>query len=202
MAAPKPRAQRGARSGAARSVESGPKEVAMAMEARTNLGSQCNWIFEVDFSINSKKPRMFVYSIRDKKLLKYKCAHGGGGKNHSPHNGMIREVSNVPNSKCSSLGVIRTGVPYDSDVVGEALRLHGLSPSNSKILARGVVLHGGAYVSDNDAHTDNTISGRSEGCIVVDDRYIDRQDGGELIDWLKDGSIGVAHYGGQFQLPD
>ena len=179
----------------------GPREVAMALAERDRLGSTCNWVFEVDYSINSKHPRFFVYSIRDKKLYKYKCAHGIGRKNRDPHDGNIREVSNVPNSQCSSLGAVKTGEHYDSDVVGEAVRLHGLSPTNSKILERGVVIHGGPYVFDNEKNTDSSISGRSHGCIVVDDRYIDRETGGELIEWLKNGSIGVAHYDGKFKLP-
>lgn len=177
-----------------------PQEVAMAFQARENLGSGCNWIFEVDFSIHAKNKRLFVYDIAGKKLFKFKCAHGIGGKNRVPHDGKIREVSNVPGSHCSSLGVIRTGVPYDSDAVGEALRLHGLSPTNSNILKRGVVLHGGAYVSDNKAGSDTSIPGRSHGCLVVDDQYIDHDAGGELIEWLKGGSIGVAHYAGAFDL--
>ncbi|HYF37447.1 MAG TPA: murein L,D-transpeptidase catalytic domain family protein [Prosthecobacter sp.] len=177
-----------------------PKEVAMALAERARLGSKCNWVFEVDYSINSSKPRMFVYSIKDNVLHKYKCAHGGGGKNHTPHDGKIRQVSNVPNSKCSSLGYVKTGVRYDSDQVGEAVRLHGLSTTNSNILDRGVVLHGGAYVYDNEAGTDDRICGRSHGCLVVDDQYIDRETGGELIEWLKGGSIGAVHYGGKFTL--
>jgi hypothetical protein len=177
-----------------------PNEVARAMAERARLGSSCNWIFEVDYSINSKRPRFFVYSIRDNRLYKYKCAHGIGGANRTPHDGKTREVSNVPNSQCSSLGVIRTGEHYDSDVVGEAVRLQGLSPTNSRILDRGVVLHGGAYVFDNETNTDTTVSGRSHGCIVVDDRYIDRETGGELIEWLKNGSIGVAHHNGEFTI--
>lgn len=177
-----------------------PIEVSMAYQARQNLGSTCNWIFEVDYSINSRKKRLFVYSISDKKLLKYKCAHGRGGENASPHDGKIREVSNVKGSLCSSLGVIRTGEPYTSDVVGRALRLHGLSETNSNILGRGVVLHGGLYVNDKKSGTDNSICGRSEGCIVVDDDYIDYEDGGDLIEWLKSGSIGVVHHDGEFAI--
>lgn len=178
-----------------------PKEILMALSARERLGSKCNWIFEVDYAINSRFPRLFVYSISENKLYRYKCAHGIGGKNRTPHDGRTREVSNVPKSKCSSLGVIRTGERYDSDVVGEALRLHGLSPTNSNILARGVVLHGGSYVNDNNSGTDKSISGRSHGCLVVDDQYIDRETGGELLEWLRDGSIGVVHYGGKFAIP-
>jgi len=36
------------------------------------------------------------------------------------------------------------------------------------------------------------------GCVVTDDKYISRKDGGELIEWLKDGSIGVIHHNGNF----
>lgn len=183
--------------GTATTFTNAPREVLMALSARERLGSKCNWIFEVDYSINSKKPRLFVYSISENKLFRYKCAHGIGGSNREPHDGWTREVSNVPNSKCSSLGVIRTGVRYDSDLVGEALRLHGLSPTNSKILARGIVLHGGSYV----VQSNTSVAGRSYGCLVVDDDYIDRETGGELLEWLRDGSIGVAHYGGKFKIP-
>jgi hypothetical protein len=123
-----------------------PNEVARALAARGRLGSNCNWIFEVDYSINSKFPRFFVYSIRDNKLYKYKCAHGSGGRNRTPHDGKTREVSNVSGSHCSSLGVIKTGEHYDSEQVGEAVRLNGLSPTNSAIFDRGVVLHGGQSV--------------------------------------------------------
>jgi hypothetical protein len=177
-----------------------PNEVSRAMTDRTRLGSKCNWIFEVDYSINSKFPRFFVYSIRDNELLAYKCAHGGGGRNRDPHDGVTREVSNVPGSHCSSLGVILTAEHYDSEKVGDAVRLNGLSPTNTNLRARGVVLHGGGYVPDNAQGTETTICGRSEGCIVVDDQYIDYHDGGELIDWLKDGGVGVAHYDGRFEI--
>ena len=83
------------------------------------------------------------------------------------NNGKCREVSNVPESQCSSLGVIRTG---------------------------------GHYVYDNDSGTDDSVCGMSWGCIVVDDQYINRKSGGELIHWFKDGSIGIAHYGGKFKI--
>lgn len=177
-----------------------PNEVTRAMAERARLRSRCNWIFEVDYSINSKFPRFFVYSIRDNKLLKYKCAHGGGGRNRTPHDGVTRQVSNVPGSHCSSVGVILTGEHYDSEKVGDAVRLNGLSPTNTNLRPRGVVLHGGHYVSDNERGTDTSICGRSEGCIVVDDQYIDHDSGGELIDWLRDGSVGVAHHGGRFAI--
>jgi len=177
-----------------------PPEVALAFKTRSDIGSNCNWIFEVDYSINSKRPRLFIYNIKTKAFYEYKCAHGSGGKNKSPNDGNCREVSNKNGSNCSSLGNILTGAHYNSDQVGQAVRLEGLSPTNSNIVVRGVVLHGCNYVHDNASNTDTSICGRSWGCIAVDERYIDRTGGGELIEWLKDGAIGVAHYAGRFTI--
>lgn len=181
-----------------------PAEVQRAFALRAERaakglkGGKCNWIFEVDYSINAKFPRFFVYSIRDKKLYKYKCAHGIGGANKSPRDGRCREFSNTPGSFMSSLGNILTGPKIRSDATGISVRLNGLSPTNSNMYSRGCHLHGGSYVSDNEAGTDTSIPGFSQGCIVVDDKYINRGTGGELIEWLRDGSVGVAHYAGRF----
>jgi L,D-transpeptidase catalytic domain len=177
-----------------------PDEVALALKARSDLKSSCDWIFEVDYSINSRKPRLFIYNVQTKGFYKYKCAHGSGGKNKSPNDGNCREVSNKNGSNCSSLGIIRTGEHYNSDMVGQAVRLTGLSSTNNNVKDRGVVVHGGNYVHDNASNTDTTICGRSWGCIVVDEQYIDRKNGGELIEWLKGGAIGVTHYAGRFTI--
>jgi len=177
-----------------------PNEVALAFVKRQEMASKCNWIFEFDYSINSRKPRLFVYGIKEKKLYSYKAAHGVGGSNRTPNNGVCREVSNVSGSLMSSLGYIKTGPKYQSDTVGTAVRLNGLSPTNSKILARGVVLHGSSYVYDNEGNTDTSVCGRSYGCIATDDKYISKTGGGELIEWLRDGSIGVTHYAGKFVI--
>ena len=49
--------------------------------------------------------------------------------------------------------------------------------------------------------TNREISEQSEGCLVVSTLFIDLVKGGELIDRLKNGSIGVTHYSGQFKIP-
>lgn len=179
-----------------------PDEVALAYAERAKQGSSCTWIFEVDYSINSKKARFFLFNVATGALYKYKSAHGRGGKNDSSHDGKCRQVSNVDGSGCSSVGAIRTLAPYMSNKVGKALRLEGLSSTNSRIKDRGVVLHGTEYVRDNDASTDSSLSGRSLGCIAVDEKYIHPTIGGELIDVLANGSIGVAHYDGKFRILD
>jgi hypothetical protein len=185
---------------AAKNTTTVPDEVALAYAARGELSSTCHWIFEVDYSINSRKPRFFIYNVTTGAFYMYKCAHGSGGKNGSPHDGKCREVSNKDGSHCTALGRIKTGEHYNSDNVGQAVKLGGLSSTNSNNNARGIVLHGGNYVTDNATNTDTEICGRSWGCIVVDDQYINKEDGGELIEWLKDGSIGVAHYAGKFTI--
>jgi hypothetical protein len=55
---------------AAAAVNAVPDELGLAMVERERLDSNCNWIFEVDHSINSRYPRFFVYNIRDNKLYK------------------------------------------------------------------------------------------------------------------------------------
>lgn len=178
-----------------------PSEVELAFKERSKQGSVCTWIFEVDYSINSKYPRFFLFNVKTGDLYKYKTAHGRGGRNETPHDGKCRQVSNVNGSGCSSLGAIRTLALYTSTKVGRALRLDGLSGTNSNIQGRGVVLHGGGYVSDNDASTDKGLSGRSLGCIVPDEKYIHYAKGGKLLDVLAHGSIGVTHFGGKFKIP-
>ncbi len=177
-----------------------PQEIALAYAEWQNRGKPCTWIFEVDYSINSTHPRFFVFNTKTLELYKYKTAHGIGGKNANPHDGMCRQVSNAKGSGCSSVGIIVTAELYDSGKVGRALRLDGVSNTNDRIRARGVVLHGGQYISDNDTSTDTSLSGRSLGCIVTDELYIHPIAGGQLLDVLANGSIGVTHYGGNFKI--
>jgi len=177
-----------------------PPEVALAFQERTNQGSTCTWIFEVNYAINSKHPRFFLFNVQTGNLYQYKCAHGRGGRNENPHDGVCREVSNDSGSGCSSLGAIRTLALYTSTKVGRALRLDGLSTTNSHIEGRGVVLHGSDYVFDNDASTDTQICGRSLGCIVISDQYVHHADGGQLLEVLAGGSIGVTHFNGNFHV--
>jgi hypothetical protein len=169
-----------------------PDQVKRAHAERARLGSTCRWIFEVDYSINSKRPRFFVFDTKTGNLYLYKSAHGRGGNNETPHDGVCRQVSNVNGSGCSSVGTIRTLGLYTSNKVGRALRLEGLSKTNSRNEERGIVLHGSDYVFDNDASTDKQLCGRSLGCIVTDERYIHPSAGGEHVEELANGSIGVT----------
>ena len=62
----------------------------------------------------------------------------------------------------SSLGLYRTAETFNSQH-GYSLRLDGLSPTNSKVRARGIIMHPASYVSDRKEY-----AGRSWGCFALD----------------------------------
>lgn len=169
-----------------------PKEVQRVYKAykeSSNFGD-IRYIAEIDYSINSKSPRFFIYDLKDKKLYKHKCAHGQGGKNASPHDGKCREVSNVNGSHMSCLGLFKCAETYEGKS-GYSMRIDGLNSTNSNARARAVVVHGSDYVKDSNS----VICGRSWGCPAVDNNY-HRQ----IIGMLKNGSPLLSHYAGKFSI--
>ena len=70
--------------------------------------------------------------------------HGSEGKRDD---GYAEVFSNVPGSNASSLGLYRTAETYRSDVYpGLAMRLDGLSPTNSNARSRFIVIHEARYM--------------------------------------------------------
>ena len=169
-----------------------PKEVARVYKTMQESGkfSSPRYIAEIDYSLNSKKHRLFIYDTKLKKLETHKVAHGAGGKNASPHDGYCREVSNVNGSHMSCLGLFKCAETYNGNN-GYSMRLDGLSPTNSNARKRAVVAHGSDYVKDNNS----VICGRSWGCPAVD--YAHYKD---IINKLKDGSPLLSHYNGKFSI--
>lgn len=173
-------------------LESVPKEVARVFEAmKENVQfKRVRYIAEIDYSIPSNKPRLFVYDRETKKLWKHKAAHGVGGKNASPHDGKCREVSNKPGSHMSCLGLFKTAETYNGSN-GYSMRLDGLSPTNTNARPRAIVMHASDYVVD----ANSSICGRSYGCPAID-----RAHHKETIDKLKGGSPILSHYNGAFKI--
>jgi hypothetical protein len=136
----------------------------------------------VDFSQPSTSKRLYVFDTVGKKVESYLVAHGRGseGANNIP-----AIFSNQNGSNSSSLGVYRTLGEYNGHH-GRSLRLEGLEPSNSNVLARGVVMHTADYVSESFIRQTGRI-GRSEGCFAVE-----RSVGDTLINELKDGAYIIA----------
>lgn len=169
-----------------------PKQVQRvyaAMKASGKFGNP-RYIAEIDYSINSKIHRLFIYDTKLKKLETHKVSHGNGGKNGSPHNGMCREVSNVSGSNMSCLGLFKCAETYNGGN-GYSMRIDGLNSTNSNARKRLIVVHGSDYVKDSTS----SICGRSFGCPAVDYNHYKA-----IIDKLKEGSPLLSHYNGKFTI--
>ena len=133
----------------------------------------------IDFSEHSSKRRMFIIDMESGSLERHVVAHGSGS---DPDNtGRPTIFSNVQNSHKSSLGFYVTAETY-SGKYGTALKLDGLSETNSNVRERSIVLHGSNYVADGRAK-----QGRSWGCPAVP-----MTEKGEIIDMVKGGSLMYA----------
>lgn len=136
-----------------------------------------------DFNQHSKNKRFYLFDTRDNETVRYFVAHGKGS---DPDNNGIADIfSNVPNSKCSSLGIYRCSETY-SGKHGFSLKLDGLENTNSNARDRAVVLHKADYVSDSFIAANGHI-GRSDGCFVVEDSVSET-----VINQLKNGSFIIA----------
>jgi hypothetical protein len=135
-----------------------------------------NYIGIVDFKPRSDHYRFYLINMTTGEVERFHTTHGI----HSDMNkdGYAEQFGNVINSGRSSLGYIRTAEVY----VGHykrAVRLDGLSATNSNIRARAVILHGWDKV-----HEANVIQGLSWGCITLDWAVKDA-----VIDKLKEGAL-------------
>ena len=121
----------------------------------------------VDFRLPSSHKRLWV--VRNNKVLVHcRVAHG---KNSGE---LITErFSNQPETNMSCIGEFKTGRIYDGEK-GLAMRLHGLDAGvNDNAYDRGIVFHGGTYVSYAFLALHGRI-GRSHGCFVTEPRINSR----------------------------
>jgi hypothetical protein len=112
-----------------------------------------------DFSQSSRRKRLYVIDIENRKLLvNTYVAHGrkSGGE-------YARSFSNSPESHKSSLGFYVTRTTYYGEH-GLALKIQGLERGfNDKADARNIVIHGSKYVGKQFLNN-NKFNGRSFGC--------------------------------------
>lgn len=165
-----------------------PLEVARVYEAmkKSPYFKKPRYIAEMNYAINSSKPRFFVYDTQKGVLYKLKAAHGVGGKNGTPNDGKCREVSNRNGSHMSCLGLFKCAEVYNGNN-GRSMRLDGLEATNGNARMRAVVIHGSDYVKESS----NAPAGRSFGCPALDRAVSDK-----VIDMLKGGSPLLSHYNG------
>ncbi|MGC8866826.1 MAG: murein L,D-transpeptidase catalytic domain family protein [Elusimicrobiales bacterium] len=136
----------------------------------------------LEFNKHSAKSRFYIINLNKMAVIgAYHVAHGKGS---DPDNdGYATYFSNQPGSEASSLGVYKTGDIYSAKW-GVALRLHGLSPTNSNVYRRGIVIHPSLYVKEA-----NVKPGRSFGCMAFDYKV-----SGDVINMLRGGGFIYAKY--------
>lgn len=140
-----------------------------------------NYITIVDFHPRSDNYRFFVIDMRTGAVERFHTTHGVGS---DPKNtGFANIFGNVVNSGKSSLGFARTAEVYFGHYK-RALRVDGLSDTNSNLRARAVVVHGWDKVREA-----AVIEGRSHGCMTLDWALKDA-----VIDKIKEGSLLFAGY--------
>ena len=135
-----------------------------------------DYITVVDFSRRSDRYRFFLVDMTTGAVETYHTSHGRGGD--VDDDGVAESFGNVPNSQKSSLGFARTAEVY-SGTYGRAIRLDGLSTTNSKIRERFIVFHGWKQTYEA-----NVIQGRSAGCITLDYAVKD-----PVLEKIKEGSL-------------
>jgi len=101
----------------------------------------------IDMKIPSKYYRFFVVNLANDSIMdRTLVAHGSGSETGTPDS---LQFSNIPNSYMTSLGTYKIGSEYIGNF-GRSFRLNGLDPTNSKALARAVVLHRYSCVPDEE----------------------------------------------------
>ena len=139
-----------------------------------------------DFSQSSRKKRLYIIDLENKKLLiNTYVAHGrNSGTTYATR------FSNKASSHQSSLGFYKTRLTYHGEH-GLSLALEGLEKGiNDKAMRRHIVIHGSDYVGENYLKR-SPYMGRSFGCPAVP-----RAEAKEIISLIKDGSCLFIYHPG------
>ncbi|MCF6224545.1 MAG: murein L,D-transpeptidase catalytic domain family protein [Flavobacteriaceae bacterium] len=137
----------------------------------------------IDMSKSSKKERLFIIDVKNKKLIhKSIVAHG-------QKSGLefAKNFSNKINSHKTSLGFYKTDKTYFGKH-GLSLRLDGLEFSNNNARKRAIVIHSADYVSKYFIKNNGRL-GRSWGC-----PSLPKKDYKKIIHKIKDESVLFIYY--------
>ena len=118
----------------------------------------------VDFTQHSRYKRFYLLDAVADTVERYHVAHGSSSEGDKD-DGFADIFSNVPDSRCSSLGVYKVTTTY-SGKHGLSCILEGLDKTNSNAKNRSVVLHGAAYAGEYYI-AKNGYTGRSWGCPAI-----------------------------------
>lgn len=138
----------------------------------------------IDYSLPSSEKRLWVFDLKEKKLLFHTYV------SHGIKSGTLltNYFSNINNSKASSLGVYTTEKTYYGRD-GLSLRLDGLEKGfNNNASNRYIVMHGGWYVDENFIKKYGR-AGRSWGCPAIPQNLTK-----SIITTIQDKSLFVVYY--------
>ncbi|MDP1604231.1 MAG: murein L,D-transpeptidase catalytic domain family protein [Legionella sp.] len=138
----------------------------------------------IDYSLPSSEKRLWVFDLKEKKLLFHTYV------SHGIKSGTLLSTwfSNKYDSKASSIGVYHTEKSYYGRE-GLSLRLEGLDKGfNDNAFNRYIVMHGGWYVNENFIKKYGR-PGRSWGCPAVP-----LAESKPIINTIKDNSLFIVYY--------
>lgn len=136
------------------------------------------YITIVDFSQTSRKKRFYLIDVKNNKLVHHTFV--SHGKNTGVD--VAEKFSNKINSEQSSLGFYVTTETYTGKH-GLSMRLAGQEKGfNDNAEARGIVVHGAAYVNAN--RVNSPFMGRSQGCPALPEAEY-----AKVINIIKGGSV-------------
>ncbi len=161
-----------------------PEALRLAAQALDCAEPNAERLAVIDYSLPSTEPRLWVFDLRQHKLLFEELVSHGQGSGDT----QAETFSNTPDSHQSSIGLFRTMNSYYGRN-GYSLRLKGLEPNvNDLAFERAIVIHGADYVSDAFI-TQTGRLGRSHGCPAVREEVTY-----PLIDSLKEDQYVFAYY--------
>jgi hypothetical protein len=156
---------------------------AMQCAQSRGVGVDARRLAIIDYTIPSRKQRLWVVDLEEQKLLfKEHVAHGQKSGHDIP-----TAFSDRNGSHQTSLGLFYTDATYPGGN-GYSLKLHGLSKGfNQSAMRRLIVMHGAAYVDPKAAERMGRL-GRSWGCPAVRVEIAK-----PMIDALKGGNFIYSH---------
>lgn len=141
----------------------------------------------IDMTMHSKEKRLWTFNLSTGDVLfTLRTAHGRNSDVN--HDGLLDTVSNIPNSKQSSVGLYKTAEEYIG-THGRSLKLDGLEKGfNDNARERAIVIHGASYVTEEYVEQYGK-SGRSWGCPAVSTLHSE-----DLIDSISEGQMVFVYY--------
>jgi len=135
--------------------------------AQKNGYSTC-YCFLLDMRMQSGLKRFFVYDLSNNRVaFSGLVSHGDCDQNFLK----TARFSNAPGSGCTSIGIYKVGPAYYGQY-GKAYRLYGLQETNSNAFNRAIVLHGNAFIPDQE--NQSRLICNSSGCPMVSFSFLDK----------------------------